>query len=684
MDQGWFLIEESSGKFYTDAVSCKRLWFYHGDGMNRPTPKELKELVESVEDGQIEDSTGLVYNYHGKEYSKPPVELPAGCYTHHQANPSGVVPERLVPTALRTDSYIKMESIYNPVVDDIKAFLSAEPIYRQIGSIYKRGVLLYGPPGEGKCLGKGTPVLMYDGRTVPVEDIQVGDRLMGDDNSPRTVLSLARGRERLYRISYLNGSSFVCNESHILSLKWSGGGRGKIGEVRDISVRDFLASSADDRHHLKGYTTGADFQPGEALPLPPYLLGHWLGDGSTAQPEFTTMDLPIVREYQKYADANGLILRLQGTSGRAGTYILRNSGGSGQTVWSSKRDSNAFTSALRQLGVFENKHIPVLCIRQSRHDRMELLAGLMDSDGSANRTAYDYCSVIPELAQGTAALARSLGFRATVRSRMTKDQNGVPCLSYRVRISGGGLHEVPVRLESKRLPVRRQKKNQQVFGITVTPLDEGDYYGFEIDGNGRFLLGDFVVTHNTSMLRCIVANELPKDAVVIFFETMPSNGFIKKMKETLGSRLKLFVFEELANVVEGSRLERVLDFLDGEKSIDKTLMIATTNYPERLPGNIVERPSRFDKLYKMGHPKASERKLLLNHYLLRPATEEEVTATDGLSTAAIKECSFLVHMKKISLAEAAKLLKTHSELVKKEFSESRPIGLGRGDSYYGE
>ena len=73
--------------------------------------------------------------------------------------------------------------------------------------------------GGGKCLGKDTPVLLYDGRVVPVQDVQVGDLLMGPDSQPRKVLSLAQGREMLYRIIQDEGDAYVVNESHILSLK---------------------------------------------------------------------------------------------------------------------------------------------------------------------------------------------------------------------------------------------------------------------------------------------------------------------------------------------------------------------------------------------------------------------------------------------------------------------------------
>ena len=672
--EAWFFYESANGSYYTSTTPSKKEYHVAGDGNTFPTPNELKAKLDQLGEDASVDESGLIYLWNEVDVKRKPTVLPPGCYQHMPSSPGGATPERLVPFVMRDDHYIKMESIYNPLAEDVKAFLENEAIYRKTGTIYKRGLLLYGPPGEGKCLGKGTQLLDYNGNTVLVENVKVGDLLMGDDSTPRTVLSLARGKENMYKVSFIHGGSFVCNESHILSLKWSGGGRKPKGLVKEISIREYLKLNKDDKHHLKSYMVGANFNPDEDLPLPAYLLGHWLGDGTSSKPQFTTMDLPVVREYQKYANLNGLLLKLDCLSGRAGTYSL--STPNHRQLPNRAKDCNSFTVALRQLNVFNNKHVPNQVLRQSKMVRMEFLAGLIDSDGSVNRTAYDYCSVVEELANGAASVARSLGFRATVKSRITRDQNKTECLSYRVRISGQGLHEIPVRLTAKQLPIRRQKKDQSVYGFTVTELGVDDYYGFELDGNKRFLLGDFTVTHNTSIIRVLVKNEIPKDSVVVFFEFMPTTDAVNAMKKSLSERLKVFVFEELANLLEHSKMERVLDFLDGEKSIDRTLMIATTNYPERLPGNIIERPSRFDKMYKMGHPKAKERKLILGHYLMREALDEEVKATDGLSTAALKEISLLTHLRKLTVMEAAKLMKDHSALVKKDFSETKSLGFG--------
>ena len=101
-----------------------------------------------------------------------------------------------------------------PVVDAYMKAITANPV--SFG-----GGLLELPCAYGKCLGKDTKVLMYNGDVKNVQDIVVGDVLMGDDSTPRNVLTLARGREQMYRISSKKGDSYTCNESHILSLKSS-------------------------------------------------------------------------------------------------------------------------------------------------------------------------------------------------------------------------------------------------------------------------------------------------------------------------------------------------------------------------------------------------------------------------------------------------------------------------------
>lgn len=99
-------------------------------------------------------------------------------------------------------------------------------------------ILFLGEAGTGKCLGKGTKVMMADCSIKNVEDITVGEQVMGPDSKPRNVLGLGRGRDKMYKIIPHDKPDqyFVCNEPHILSLK------GKFDQILNISVKEYLAN----------------------------------------------------------------------------------------------------------------------------------------------------------------------------------------------------------------------------------------------------------------------------------------------------------------------------------------------------------------------------------------------------------------------------------------------------------
>ena len=121
----------------------------------------------------------------------------------------------------------------------------------------KKRVLLQLPTGGGKCLVKGTPVLMFDGSIKPVEQVREGDLLMGDDSTPRRVLSTCTGREMCYDIIPLDSfaNEWGCNESHILSLRcWVTHGRFEKGEIYDISVLEYMSLPTTEQAALVQYT----------------------------------------------------------------------------------------------------------------------------------------------------------------------------------------------------------------------------------------------------------------------------------------------------------------------------------------------------------------------------------------------------------------------------------------------
>jgi len=115
-------------------------------------------------------------------------------------------------------------------------------------------IIIAARPAMGKCLGKGTKVLMYSGELKNVEDIQVGEELMGDDSTPRKVLSLARGREEMYWVRQNKGIDYRVNKSHILSLK-----RSENGDILNIEVSEYIEKSDKFKSNYKGYKAYLNF-----------------------------------------------------------------------------------------------------------------------------------------------------------------------------------------------------------------------------------------------------------------------------------------------------------------------------------------------------------------------------------------------------------------------------------------
>ena len=181
---------------------------------------------------------------------------------------------------------------------------------------------LFAPPGKGKCFRKGTQVLRFDGSLANVEDVKVGDQVMGPDSKPRNVLSLGRGNETMYEVKPVKGEPFYCNESHILSLRRSSNlpkmdyrkvkeGKRALNpqypgqEIVNVSVKEYLTWSNTRKGMYKLYRSEAvEFSNGpEYLIVDPYMLGIWLGDGTKADFSITTADNEIKEYIHEYAYA---------------------------------------------------------------------------------------------------------------------------------------------------------------------------------------------------------------------------------------------------------------------------------------------------------------------------------------------------------------------------------------------
>lgn len=328
--------------------------------------------------------------------------------------------------------------------------------------------IVIGPPGTGKCLAKNTPVLMFDGTIKLVQHVKIGDLLMGDDSTPREVLSLAKGVENMYRVTQTDvmspdpnsiKSSYTVNESHILSLK-----RGDY--VYDMPIKDYM--NLQEPKFYYGYRTGVDFA-GQKIPVDPYLFGVWISSSINNKTDNHYALLQIRDICKKY----GLSIKE--------SHFL-----------SFGLEMSAKYPILFLDNTWENKVIPEEYVINSRNIRLNFLAGMIDNMGTLS-TDGSFVLSFPNGNENFKDmflyLVRSLGFGCSrcQTHLLTK---------YNIY---GKVTDIPTRIIQNR-PIVDHPSISTMTRILVEHVGVDKYYGFQIDGNHRFLLGDFTVTHNTTFM----------------------------------------------------------------------------------------------------------------------------------------------------------------------------------------
>ena len=313
--------------------------------------------------------------------------------------------------------------------------------------------------GGGKCLGINTPILMYSGAIKLVQNIEIGDKLMGDDSKPRNVLSLARGQEQMYKIIQDYGNDYIVNSSHILTLY-----NPSTNEIVDISVQDYLKSDNIysgpkkidgktytlkklNKFKVKGGLYGikkiVEFEKKETE-LDPYCFGQFI---------ITDLD---VREY--YSDHE-----LDNISRNLYEFLIK---------------KNDFDISLPDNYKFNTLEV-----------RKQLMAGIIDIDTSIYIEEINSVKIYiynEKILQEIIFVAQSIG--------LDTDSNE----KNEIILSGNNLGAIPYKLNKHKIK-KTTFSFMNYYKIAVEPLKEDNYYGFEIDGNKRFLLGDFTITHNTML-----------------------------------------------------------------------------------------------------------------------------------------------------------------------------------------
>ena len=361
-----------------------------------------------------------------------------------------------------------------------------------------RSLVVCGLGGVGKSVIRTTKVLVPGGYT-EIGDLQVGDEVYTPSGKLTKVIGKYEHQDKeLYEVKLNDGTSFKCDKDQIFHVEIMGH-EGSHG----IHNMTFTELEAYLRKHPKRYATIPYCDPIEfeavELPVDPYFLGLLIGDGclTSNTPALTNVDPDIITGVHK------LVLEQYENMGMnfddRATYKFVNNG---------EGKKNPLTEQLHELGLqgkdSYTKFIPATYKRGSIEQRMELLRGLVDSDGyimKAGHTSYATCS--KQLADDVVEIIRSLGGRARVREKHTKSQFGTPCLSYDISFklppelgSIAKYSKLKTERYEKVLSKKTWCKKRRIESIL--PCGTGDTACIAVeDDEALYLIDGFVPIHNT-------------------------------------------------------------------------------------------------------------------------------------------------------------------------------------------
>jgi len=464
---------------------------------------------------------------------------------------------------------------------------------------------IFEPRGQFGCIDPDTPVFMWDSSIKNAKNIKIGDKLIGDDGTPRIVSKLTSGIDEMYEISNGNMDNYIVNSHHILTVYYSGHksiiwknssaswsmnyfddntkcvkyknirtnlstnsnhfNKSNLSKeeayqkmlefsknitdnnVFDINVQEYLALPNSVQKKIKGIINNCVISWEEhKLEIDPYILGLWLGDGMSDCHAFASMDSEIVKAWALWLDKIGceichsksipphenhtFYIRRRGSNKNSENIAIGDLNNNSNICkgcltskynceacnWSFDKSNvyvfcegvnikgnkainlNPFKEIFKKYNLYKNKHVPKEYIINSEENRLKILAGMIDTDGTLKKqkNSYSYeisqCNERKHLLESFRIIAGSLGFRAKIYN-----YNNI----YTLSITGDDIDRIPVKIPRKKILYQKRMKNShKIHNIEVKSIGPGNFCGWNIDKNERFLLGDFTITHNTRLL----------------------------------------------------------------------------------------------------------------------------------------------------------------------------------------
>ncbi|MCA1824684.1 MAG: replicative DNA helicase [Frankia sp.] len=384
------------------------------------------------------------------------------------------------------EDFIQLESLLTPTLEEIERIgdhdggLTGVPTgFADLDELTNglhpgQLVIIAARPAIGKALALDTPLPTPTGWTT-MGEVHVGDELLGSDGrSTRVIAATDVLVDRpCYELEFSDGTRVVADAQHqwLTDTRASRRSPNVSAAVRTTEeiARAVRCPTADARVNHSVRLAAPLQRPTAPLPLSPYALGVWLGDGHSAGSRITTADAEIV-------------MRLEGEG---------------------LPDDDTVTALLRKLGVLNNKHIPLSYLRASEAQRRDLLAGLLDTDGTVTPTgSVQFAVTSKALADSVYELVMTLGYRCGRSTKRVRGRTEKSSTCYTLTFT---TDDDVFRLERKRLAHKERRRAPHARGTryirSVRPVASVPVRCVQVDSRDRLFLAtrSFVPTHNSTL-----------------------------------------------------------------------------------------------------------------------------------------------------------------------------------------
>jgi DNA gyrase/topoisomerase IV subunit B len=338
------------------------------------------------------------------------------------------------------------------------------------------------PNGQFGCLAPDTPIIMWNNCIKRADEITVGDKLIGDDGNERTVLQTTNGIDDMYKIIFDN-DSFTCNSQHILTLFFKQNNKIYWSEEQQKYKLEYFNGKTINRISIKidNKENSKENALNEIIIFQKEIQNKY---NSSKIIDIKLEDYLKLSKYFKpklYMFYNYNSINWIKKDVPIDPYTFG--------IWLGDNTCKQFINCEKIISKY---------IYNNRRIRLQLLAGLIDTCGkikySQSQSYYEIIKpdiIYDKMFESISTLAKTLGFTTSVS---VNNNNKI------IKIMGNNLNQIPCRLIRKQINIPKNiYQTSHFLKFNIEYLGKDNFYGWQVDKNERFLLGNYIVTHNSRL-----------------------------------------------------------------------------------------------------------------------------------------------------------------------------------------